>query len=198
GMSTNYQGSRWNPANYSAPIHIGENCSLWITGLPNDITYSELLASITDCGRIFSSYINYPDFHAGQYFAAAKVVFFTRSGAHNLMRAGLTIRGRPAVITPNRIRVAESQLPSDHTRVLRITGPAGLVNVPALAQILHDHQVMYGLDRIIERDTTGVWNPDIEWRFASYRCQARLAKDIISRLLGNRVRVEYAPDPCGG
>ncbi|KAK7715626.1 hypothetical protein SLS63_011382 [Diaporthe eres] len=43
GISHRYQGDSNNPANESADIPEHENCSVWITNLPPDCTYRDLL-----------------------------------------------------------------------------------------------------------------------------------------------------------
>ena len=78
-----------------------KNTCLWLEGLPAKITYAELTASIKNCGRIYSTYINPPVAH--HQTSAAKLAFFTRAGAERLYAQATRVRTTPP---PN---------PSSHT-----------------------------------------------------------------------------------
>lgn len=58
--SPNYRGNPTLSANHSANVPNEMNTSLWLTNLPPDCTYSMLLDSIRDCGKIYASVINPP------------------------------------------------------------------------------------------------------------------------------------------
>ncbi|KAK0723633.1 hypothetical protein B0T21DRAFT_294412, partial [Apiosordaria backusii] len=200
--SINYMGNRNNPANLSANIPNSENTSVFVTNLPPDITYTELFRALAlrPCGRIFATHINEADIDKGHMFSAAKIVFFTKVGARTFLELGLTIRGLRARIVPNRIRVAEPQIPQSHTRVLHITGPAHLVSIHNLREVFKAHKLEHQDEEIIIHPASAFhppgWN-NLEWRFASYRCQAAIAKRIIEtkyRKLGMYVR--FGLDPC--
>ena len=68
----------------------GKNTCLWLEGLPANITYAELTASIKNCGRIYSTYINPPIAH--HQTSAAKLAFFTRAGAERLYAQATRVR----------------------------------------------------------------------------------------------------------
>lgn len=62
GISPNYQGNPHNPRNLSEDIPDSENCALFLTNLPANCTYAELLRAVATHrpGRVWSTYINPP------------------------------------------------------------------------------------------------------------------------------------------
>lgn len=54
-FSPNYRGNPMSPRNRSADIPIELNTSVWITNLPPHCTYSDLLSTIRDTGKIVSN-----------------------------------------------------------------------------------------------------------------------------------------------
>lgn len=235
GCSPNYRGDHTLAANRPAAIPQEQNCSVWLSGLPPDITTHELLAAIRGAGRVYASHITPP---GGRYTtAAAKVVFFEAAAAQAFLRrcadAGglpvVVVRPRPpataspdqqhpnphphphpapadaaprtccwrARVEPDRNRVAQPRAPGDHSRVLLIRGPPGLVNVPFLAAYFAQ-RFAYQVDEVIALVEGRCINV-LEWRFGSYRCQAKWAWQAIGcdeLFRREQVTVKFDRDPC--
>lgn len=209
GISHKYQGDSNNPANESANIPEWENCSVWLTNLPPDCTYRDLLGAIAahHPGKVFATYISPPSGTGPAYLAsrghcAAKVVFYYPWAARNLIyvanNTGLWVRGYPARAVPNRIRAAPQAYGNDTTRCLMITGPADVVNQATLYQIwdgyfdFHTEEVLTVDEEV---DYRGVTIRTIIWRFGSHRAQAIAAHKYIEDHLPC-VAVSWASDPC--
>jgi hypothetical protein len=212
GVSNNYRGDITNPRNLSASIPEDRSCSFWLRGLPGDATVTTLLAAVRGVGRVYCTVMAPPDRTQGWRTAAAKLVFFEEAAARRFW--GLYGRGEggamPAtpfvvgtrqsvVVERNRTRVAESSLPRECTRVVRVAGPADVVNVDALLAEFRGNFV-FEMDEVVvgteDRVTAaGVQRfVVVEFRFGSFRCQAQIAY----RLLHGRARldVRYGRDPC--
>ncbi|UNI19271.1 hypothetical protein JDV02_005465 [Purpureocillium takamizusanense] len=196
-FSVRYKGMHTtkNASNDTLPDRL--NCSIWITNLPQDITYAELLESVGSRGRIFCSFINSPDgvkFHT----AAAKVVFFKPGPAQRLRdeaaHPGFYVRGHRTRITLNRIKSSEVPVAGRNCRVLIITGRDDFVNEQTLREWF-DRRIVWQGDGVIElihaRGRTV-----LEWRFGSYRNQAEMAKLALEkdRPVGLE-HVEFGFDP---
>jgi hypothetical protein len=199
GCSPNYRGDHTRANNRPAQIPEHENCSVFITGLPPQVTYRELLGSIWDTGRVRATVINLPtDRHQT---AAAKVTFFTAAAARIFIsRANIqcfTVGGCLTRVRPDRNRVAEATDPAHHTRCIMITGPREIVNVENLCAYFSAHFV-YEIDEITPVVLGHVINM-LEFRFGSYRCQAQwawrnLREDPYFQRHG--VDVSFNRDPC--
>lgn len=73
-ISINYQGNRLSQRNQSANIAPEQSTSVWITNLPPDCTYAQLLGVVRDTGKVYATVINPPQ---GNFMtSAAKIVFF--------------------------------------------------------------------------------------------------------------------------
>ena len=202
GVSPNYRGDPDLATNRPANIPDTENCSLWLEGLPPNVTTWELLAAIRDVGRVWQSHIVRPT--GGHANAAAKVTFFTASAARTLIEGvggqgpqRLAVGGTIATVVYNRQRVAEQTLPDNHTRVLLISGPPNIVNTDVLTAFFGSLFV-YQLDEIIHV-VPGRAISVLEWRFGSYRCQAQAAWEAIRRnpvFAARGVVVNFDRDPC--
>ncbi|RYP32131.1 hypothetical protein DL767_005367 [Monosporascus sp. MG133] len=211
GISEGYGGDPFNPANQSADISDEENTALWMTNLPPDCDHKMLLSAVRGCGKIYACVVNPPTDAAGgsHMTAAAKLVFFDRAGAENLLRRAregrFKVGGCVPRVRPNRIRSAARE-PGPHCRVLHIEGPPELVNTPYLHRFfaakftfeLEDVVTVYRTPQRVRQ----------EWRFGSYRCQAEAARQSIhrekersdlagaERALWDRVNVHFGVDPC--
>lgn len=149
GISPNYKGNPLNPNNHSANIPDSENCSLFLTNLPAQCSYQDLLRAVAvhRPGRIWSTYINPPrdpkqdltHWHSHSLLSpvyrtsAAKVIFYHPAEAQRLMdvamRGGLRVRGHQPTVVWNRHRTAaQGPVQEGTSRVLRIAGPASLVS----------------------------------------------------------------------
>lgn len=206
GISPNYQGDPNNPKNHSAHIPDSENCALFLTNLPSDCTYGDLLRALARYrpGRVWSAYINPPKVHspeqmrpfaeasAGHQFrglippsyltSAAKVIFYHPSEAQRLMKrallgAGIDVRGRRIQVKYNRHKTSAQTYAWPTSRVLRITGPVTIVSEIYLSS-LFDQYFEYHTESVIVRAE----NQDLrclEWRFASMRAQAHSAYQLL-------------------
>nr|CAF06029.1 conserved hypothetical protein [Neurospora crassa] len=144
GFSENYMGDYNNERNKSADIPDDQNCSLYITGLPLNVTVRDIFDDIRDIGKVYSLHISpRSDSHSK---AAAAVVFFTRAAAERFYnrfktRDNPTVRWGGAVANPGRIlgrmpvNVVWNQVKAapfterEHvTRVIQVEGPSDIVN----------------------------------------------------------------------
>jgi hypothetical protein len=199
GCSPNYRGDHTRASNRPANIPERENCSVFITGLPPQVTYHELLGAIRNTGRVRASVINLPT--ATHQTAAAKVVFFTAAAARLFLARsnvqGFTVGGYRTLVRPDRNRFAESNDPVHHTRCITVTGPREIVNEENLKNYFRAHFV-YQIDEVTPVVLGEVINM-IEFRFGSYRCQAQwawrnLREDPYFQRHG--VHVGFNRDPC--
>jgi RNA recognition motif-containing protein len=204
GFSPNYMGNIHIDKNKSANIPENENCSLWLTKLPPNLTYTDLLAAICDAGRVYQTHINRPVPDQGHHTSAGKVVFFDRASAerfyNRFVDGGLVIPAYPGFdgrVTWNRVLAAAIDGPNnrDLSRVLLISGPKEMVNADFLTQYFRS-KLDFNIDCIIDHGGDD-YRGTIEYRFASYRCQAESAKMAITRELGrHNVQVWFWTDPC--
>ncbi len=202
GVSANYRGNHDLASNRSADILDTENCSLWLEGLPPNITTRELLGAIRNVGRVWQSHIVRPT--EDHTTAAAKITFFEASAAQTLIGGvggqephRLAVGGHIATVVYNRQRVAQQTLPNNHTRVLLISGPPSIVNMDLLSAFFSSLFV-YQLDEVIPV-VPGRAISVLEWRFGSYRCQAQAAWEAFRRnpvFAAHGVTVRFDRDPC--
>lgn len=202
GVSPNYRGDYTLARNRPANISSEQNCSVWITGLPPNVTVNMLLAAIRNTGRVWATVITPPT--ARYPTAAAKVTFFTAAAAQTLLaRAnnailpGLIVNGRRASVQPDRNRVTEAVAPSDHTRVISIAGPRDIVTVENLTAFF-SRSFVYELD-MIDPLVLGQAINILEFHFGSYRCQAQWAWRNLRNnqfLQAQNVRIRFERDPC--
>jgi hypothetical protein len=173
-----------------------QNCSLWLTNLPPNVTYPELLGMIRGMGRIYCTYINRPDYRQHRT-AAAKVVFFAPEAATRFL---LYIQTQQPSLDGHRLRADRNRIKSAAsreagTRVLLVTGRADFVNVASL-DAYFSHNFVFEVDRAVElvqRHGRAV----VEFRFGSYRCQAQCGRMALERERPDGFEmVEYADDPC--
>jgi len=195
--SSNYQGDKTAWSNYSADIPDDENCSLWVLGLPGNVTYAEFLGAIRDVGKVYICFINSPT--TKHSTAAAKLVFFTRSQAEKMLKlmnnGDIFVMGQQITNARwNKIKKASYYNP-EHSRAIRITGPVQLMDF-GYFEMFFNLRFTYQLDCRLEVACEEPGKVTQEWRFASLRCQAAAAKMAIERELKNIYEVSWAPDPC--
>jgi len=201
GFSPNYQGNIHIERNRSADIPATENCSLFLIGLPADVTTHQLLANIRRAGRVYATHINPPEPEKNHHSSAAKVIFFEVEASRRFYDHcnihGLVVGGQRARVVHNRIRTAAATDPKHSSRVLIIYGPADMVNAETLTAFFRS-KVDFQIDEIISH--SGPANEPgygmIEYRFGSYRCQAQAAKMALSREFPDVIKVYYGADPC--
>ncbi|KAG5938830.1 hypothetical protein E4U59_003559 [Claviceps monticola] len=175
-----------------------QNCALWLTNLPPDIRVRELLSTIRNVGRVYTTFINDPDGHV-HATAAAKLVFFTPEAAQRLLAqclvTPLVIRGYLVKMALNRIKYAKNSMENGESRVLIITGQADFVNTSTLTaffQARFQFQVDDAACLMIHKGRAVV-----EYKFGSYRCQAQMGmKSLMLDQPAGLEMVEYGADPC--
>lgn len=176
-----------------------QNCALWLTNLPPNVTDRELLGAIRNIGRIYATFINYPDFITHST-SAAKVVFFTpeaaqRLLAHCTMVEPMAIRGYQVKIALNRIKYAKNSMENNESRVLIITGHKSFVNEHALTEYF-EARFAFQIDNVktlVVHENRAV----VEYKFGSYRCQSQMGMKalMLDKPQGIEM-VEYGADPC--
>ncbi|CAI0647301.1 unnamed protein product [Colletotrichum noveboracense] len=205
GISPNYAGDPTIERNRSADIPDSENCALWITFLPPDVTHREILAEIRNMGRIWSVVISGPEPAKNHHTAAAKVVFFELGAAQKFYAMSCNparrfkVRGHVTKVELNRIKTAQDNR-RNKSRVLRIKGRPDVVNKDALTAYFKQ-KITFEVDEVI----TIVMNEDmgdVEYRFGSFGNQAELAYLALQReydvggIHSPYWEVQYGGDPC--
>ncbi|CAK7224391.1 hypothetical protein SBRCBS47491_005533 [Sporothrix bragantina] len=218
GISLNYRGDIHNPHNRGDHVPAHLNTSLFLMGLPPRATVGDLLravAALGPTGRVFAASVNPPDPARRLPLAAAKISFFTRPQAERLkaqIDGGQLVMwdsssgdcsgtfGRSLTIRCawNRDKKPPRQcVQASECRVLRIRGPADVVNFEALAAYF-DEKFRYELQDVKvlgASSSSGAGEQTMEWRFASFQSQAIAAKMALNQER-KMVRVEYGRDPC--
>ncbi|ORY65153.1 uncharacterized protein BCR38DRAFT_297037, partial [Pseudomassariella vexata] len=151
------------------------NASVWVAGLPYDVTYHELLASIRGCGKVKWTNIDFPRDATGT--ATAQVIFFRHIAAKRFIAQGqigqVVVNGARVEVSWNRVKTVEED-DTDKSRVLRISGPQNMISERQLMAFLMAN-FQFDIDDVIE-----VWSSEesacLEVRFASWRSQAHTAK----------------------
>ncbi|KOS22345.1 hypothetical protein ESCO_002025 [Escovopsis weberi] len=199
-FSMRYHGMH-TEANASAEHLTSEqNCALWLTNLPPDVTPRQLLSAIRKVGRIWCSFINYPDYQS-HHTAAAKVVFFSPKATQQFLSdswtKGLYIGTNRVRVSHNRIKSEskEDELATPKSRVLIITGRAEFVNEAYLTKYFKDRFIFQN-DEVTELINAG-GRAVLEWKFGSYRCQAQMGKMSLEKDRPYWLeKVEFGQDPC--
>ncbi|RFN44451.1 hypothetical protein FIE12Z_11310 [Fusarium flagelliforme] len=202
-FSNNYKGEHTMRNASAMNLAPEENCALWLTNLPPDVTHNQLLAQIRNVGRIWCTVINEPDYERHDT-AAAKVVFFTPGPAQLLLSKSLTqgleVSGYPVRVTHNRVKYGEQPMVGAASRVLIITGKSTFVNAENLTEFFKERFV-FEIDEItpliVQPSRVKGGRSVIEYRFGSFRCQAQMGKMALEkdRPLGFE-KVEFGEDPC--
>lgn len=197
-FSSQYHGMH-NDSNASAE-HLApeQNCALWLTNLPADVDYGELLGAIRNVGRVWCSYINQPD-NVQHQTAAAKVVFFKPEAAQLLLARSwsqpIVVRQHRVRVSHNRIKYGSNVIKGNASRVLIITGSIELVNVDSLREFF-TQRFIFQEDRVKQLITAG-GRAVCEFRFGSYRCQAQMGKMALEKDWPTGLqKVEFGEDPC--
>ncbi|ORY68896.1 uncharacterized protein BCR38DRAFT_336494 [Pseudomassariella vexata] len=206
-MSSNYRGDRSNPENYSANIPEHLSTSVYILNLPPNCTVNDVLSTLKGTGKIWACNMNPPT--ATIATSAMKIVWWNRDGVDRLLtksrRGEFTIRGYVPVVKMNRVR-SDAQPPSIESRVLQVTGPKDIVNRTVLDKVFSDFDIAWDLDEftiLLEAEDFRA----VEYKFASYRCQAASAMRAINRQKSiadqedghaawSRVYAHWGVDPC--
>ncbi|EQL00159.1 hypothetical protein OCS_04131 [Ophiocordyceps sinensis CO18] len=197
-FSTRYHGMHTEnnaSADYLPP---SQNCALWLTNLPADVEYSELLHAMGRIGRIWCTFINLPD-NIKHHTAAAKVVFFTPEAAQRLLTKTcvrpIIIRGLRVKAAHNRIKYSANITSGNMSRVLIITGKKGFVN-PENLHNWFEERFVFQKDKAFLLLCAGE-RAVCEFRFGSYRCQAQMGKMALKKPqpVGFE-KVDFGPDPC--
>ncbi|RYP32171.1 hypothetical protein DL767_005327 [Monosporascus sp. MG133] len=212
--SLNYRGNLGNAANRCANIPESQSTCLFIVNLPPDCTPARLLGAVPrGVGKVWALSISPPT--AQHRTAAAKLTFWDRRATDRFL--AIVAEGRFAVPGSHRPRVmmnryrAPSQPASGASRVLELAGPHAVVNERYLAAFFR-RAFRYDLDGVAVLYRSR-WFTRLQFRFASYRCQAAFARKAIERaqrgepiagvqltederLLWSEVAVYWGRDPC--
>ncbi|KAK0665771.1 hypothetical protein QBC41DRAFT_349375 [Cercophora samala] len=187
GMSPNYAGNPYKISNQSAEIE------------------DHLNTCIRGFGKIWATVINSPDINKGHTHAAAKVTFFDAEPAQRFLacygeeseEGGWRVGGHLVRVRPNRIKVAPSDKPADHSRVLVISGPGHAVNWQTLRRVFEGEGISYQIDEVIPRPHRVEGWATLEVRFGSYRAQASQVYMVVKRKLRQfGIGVRFGLDPC--
>lgn len=196
----NYQGDYAKAMSRNSAVDPDQNTSLWVTGLPPNVSHRTLLVSIHDIGQIYSCVINKPGVGPhGQTlnFAAAKLEFFTRQQAERMYEFGRSGRWKVLGGVIRNVRWNDHACEGwtqEGSRCIKITGPAELMHQDYWKWYL-GQKIQYDIETIIEGEPrNGVMTT--EWRFGSFRCQACFVYEMILRELADVFEVEFVPDPC--
>lgn len=198
-FSDNYRGEHnWRNAS-AVGLPEKENCALWLTNLPADVTHHELLTPIRNIGRIWCTVINAPDFVRHET-AAAKVVFSNPKSASALLEQsnsrGFLIRNHHIRITRNRVKYPEKAMSGKESRVLIITGKSSFVNEASLTEFFRE-KFIYEIDEVISLIVNAAGRSVVEYKFGSYRSQAQMGKMALEKDRPEGFeKVEFGEDPC--
>ncbi|UKZ54482.1 hypothetical protein TrVGV298_008290 [Trichoderma virens] len=162
------------------------------------VSTHELLSAIRNVGRVWCSYVNYPDYVTHQT-AAAKVVFFTAEAAQQLLSVswtrGLFIQGYRVKVSHNRIKYGSHAITGKMSRCLIITGHADFVNEASLTKFFKD-RFIFQVDEVVELIKAG-GRAVVEFKFGSYRCQSQMGKMSLEKdRPAGFEKVEFGDDPC--
>ncbi|KAM0343403.1 hypothetical protein ACHAPU_008584 [Fusarium lateritium] len=202
-FSGNYKGEHTIRNASAMNLAPEENCALWLTNLPPDVTHRQLLAQIRNVGRIWCTVINEPDYERHDT-AAAKVVFFTPVPAQLLLSKSLTqgleVGGYAVRVTHNRVKYGEQPIVGAASRVLIITGKSSFVNAESLTKFFNERFV-FEIDEItsliVRGEAESGGRSVIEYRFGSFRCQAQMGKMALEKDRPQGFeKVEFGEDPC--
>ncbi|KAK1245570.1 hypothetical protein MKX08_005199 [Trichoderma sp. CBMAI-0020] len=197
-FSSRYHGMHTETNASAEHLAPEQNCALWLTNLPAGTSTHQLLKAIRNVGRVWCTYVNYPDFHAHST-AAAKVVFFTPEAAQQLLSIswtrGLFVEGQRVKVSHNRIKYGSHPVAGRMSRVLIITGHADFVNEASLTKFFKD-RFIFQLDEVTELIRAG-GRAVMEFKFGSYRCQSQMGKMSLEKDRPRGLeKVEFGDDPC--
>ncbi|KAL7624875.1 hypothetical protein AAE478_004089 [Parahypoxylon ruwenzoriense] len=168
----------------------GENCAVYIFGLPLNCNYQMLLSALRNTGKIFSVLLNPPN--RNYACPVAHVDFWNRQGVDRLfekVRAGRFVIGtsQPGV----RLNVASrpAQPPSVKSRALQVQGPSQIINYAFLSVLFASH-FYYELEEVRTLYTNGRTTV-MRWTFCSYRVQSELA---CLHIFWQKLRRDFPPD----
>ena len=142
GFSETYRGNIDNPNNESADIAEADNCSVFITGLPQNTTVKHLLDAITAIGP-FGKVFQTSMMKAGQIHRhrAARITMWNRAGAVRLLSAiqagKLVLSDQTTQAVWDKIRARAQTGASYLSRVLFISGPLKIVDANKLYDFLN-------------------------------------------------------------
>ncbi|KAK4466858.1 hypothetical protein QBC42DRAFT_293007 [Cladorrhinum samala] len=183
------------------------NCSFWITNLPPELTYRQLLEPVRNVGRVYATIVNPPDRSKGHKTAAATIAFFELSAAFEFWERchsgpGLRYGRFRARVSGNRQGAPDrSGSKWAHcSRILKFTGPPALVEIGALDRLIRAATtIKYDVEchRTIGANSTG-GTAETTLQLGSWRSQAESIFNAFwyGQLSQSGISVSYAPDPC--
>lgn len=206
GFSPRYQGDVTNPRNKSAPVPPGQSTSLYLKGLPGNITVKGLLDALAEngpFGKVQVCSITPPDPARGHTLSASKLVMFARREAEELLsfikQGNLVIDGHKVDCVWNIHEAPEFKFTRPNqqymSRVLFITGPAFLVNVERLYTFFASKFRFHTQNVWLVYDNKEQDLRCIRWAFGSLANQAQMAHMALKEPEWDGVRVTFGEDP---
>lgn len=195
------------PCTDQVPDH--ENCSLWITKLPQDVLrhLNEFFRPFHNQGmKVYSLVIRDPRPEEGRTGCAAYLTLRDRRSAERALgiirRERLAVAGSLAQGCWNRYSQSpQSQLrweAKNISRVLDIKSPSQVVNHKWLMQFLQERIVFQieEIDTIHVPKASNGSRTHMRWVFGSWRKQAESALKALNTEYGHIITTEYGQDPC--
>ncbi|KAI2618792.1 hypothetical protein GGR54DRAFT_648041 [Hypoxylon sp. NC1633] len=192
----NHHGKPRNGIKYTAATPREQTYSLFVTGLPPDLTVHQLLRSIRNVGKIFKTSIQRPNEQHDT--STATVTLWNRQSADRLttrIRAGdlnMGVYQPQARISPTQVPPPAQTYKGAESRAIRVSGNAAIVNREAILELFKE-KFSYDLDDVIDIESMER-RATIEIRFGSFHRQAEAAMKILGDLGYHQVC--YARDPC--
>ncbi|KAI1873772.1 uncharacterized protein JN550_003041 [Neoarthrinium moseri] len=203
--SRGYRGNLRLERNRDADIPDEENCRLWLTGIPPDTDYAQLL-SFRNVGPVYASHLTEPQLYTRQsdgidvYSRAASITFFRAEDANHFLRdhqeRNFQIDDWKIDMRRHRIRTRSTQI-RGRSRILLIKGDPAVVHPRALDSIIRNiWQIYYDVDFLQYEEANGCGR--LEIAFGSFRAQAEQVVCRLQNFRPQRIVVEYLKDPCAG
>ncbi|KAF4631440.1 hypothetical protein G7Y89_g6686 [Cudoniella acicularis] len=169
-----------------------ENCSLWITGIPPSITYTDMFSVITT-GAVFALYLIPPN--EDHPLQGAKLVFMNPEAAAAFMASDITLNGKPIWKRYNRNGTPRNT--NTYSRVLMIEGPAQIMRLQYWMSYFQQY-CLFSLETVLAFPGPILGTVKMEFRFARVDGQAQCCLQAIlaDPSLKGVVKVYYGKDPC--
>ncbi|KAJ8130222.1 hypothetical protein O1611_g3407 [Lasiodiplodia mahajangana] len=189
-----------NPPSAGSASPRAGNTSLFITGLPKDVTFRELFDGAHHTGKVKHAHITKTDArHPNTH--AAHIIYFAHISAQRLFdraaKGEFFVRGiRPFVIWNRRYTAEDRAI--GRSRALRIIGPAEIVNRESLESFWRRRQsgFYWNTDIVIETKKDSWGEAIVFYYFASWENQAVKAANMLAEAFNGVVWVSYTRDLC--
>ncbi|CAG8980882.1 hypothetical protein HYALB_00013545 [Hymenoscyphus albidus] len=187
------QSRQQSPRNKDDPNE--DNCALWLTDLPTDLTLRDFLA-LVNTGEVFATVFSQPK--PPTWTQAVKLVFKAHEAASRFLgrvqsSQGIVLNGIRMEGTWNRNWYPEDK--SDKTRVLQIECPIELTS--DFWHSYFNECVIYQVEEELEMTCDDSEKHILEFRFARIDGQSEALYQAISKNPKfHGIRYRYAADPC--